>query len=100
MKTALSANMNDPEAVPYFLWDEPMTVAQFKERLESASVPERTRLIGKLLREARDTDVWSFVRPAEVWEQWDAISPHLGRRRSFWEFLFRRWREEGLLGKR
>src|SRR5206468_101328 len=55
MKTSLSADMNDPEAIPYFLWDEPMTVAQFKERLASASIPERMRLIGKLLREARET---------------------------------------------
>ncbi|OLD70792.1 MAG: hypothetical protein AUI45_03575 [Acidobacteria bacterium 13_1_40CM_2_56_11] len=100
MKTSLSADMNDPEAIPYFLWDEPMTVAQFKERLASASIPERMRLIGKLLREARDTDVWRFLTPFEVWRQWDAIAPHLGRRRAFWEFLFHRWHEEGLLGER
>src|SRR5438876_8594199 len=77
MKTSLSADMNDPEAIPYFLWDEPMTVAQFKERLASASIPERMRLIGRLLREARDTEVWSFLTPLEVWRQWDAITPIL-----------------------
>jgi hypothetical protein len=29
---------------------------------------EATRLLAKLLREARDTDVWQFVSPAEVWQ--------------------------------
>ncbi len=92
--------MNDPEAFPYFLWDDPMTVAQFKERLASAPAGDRIRLLGKLLREARDTDVWKFVTPSEVWQQWDAISRHLGRRREFWEFLLHNWHEEGLLGQR
>jgi hypothetical protein len=90
----LSADMNDPAAIPYFLWDEPMTVAQFRERLGST---ERPRLLGKLLREARDTDVWYFTTPAEVVRQWREIAPHLGRRRPFWEFLLGQWRRQGLI---
>src|SRR5436309_6513448 len=63
---ALSSDLDDPSAVPYFLWDEPMTVAELRTRLRTASPPERTRLLGKILREARDTDVWKFTSPAEV----------------------------------
>src|SRR5437867_13059263 len=100
MKTSLSADMNDPEAIPYFLWDAPMTVAQFKERLASASIPERMRRTGKLLREARDTDVWRFLTPFEVCRQWDAIAPQHGRRRALWQILFHRWHEVGSLGAR
>jgi hypothetical protein len=40
----LSTEIEDPEAIPYFLWDEPMNVAQLKERLRSASFSERVRL--------------------------------------------------------
>ena len=96
----LSTDLDSPDAIPYFLWDEPMTVAQFRERLQSASVEERSRLLGKLLREARDTDVWRFVTPEEVWTRWAELSRHLGRRRSFWEFLLGAWEREGLLDKR
>ena len=35
-------------AVPYFLWDEPMTVTEFRSRLKTALPPERARLLGKL----------------------------------------------------
>jgi hypothetical protein len=63
---ALSSNPDDPSAVPYFLWDEPMRVAELRARLRTASPPERTRLLEKILREARDTDVWRFTSPAEV----------------------------------
>jgi len=68
----LSTNLNVEQAVPYFLWDEPMTVVEFRQRLQTASPAEATRLLTKLLREARDTDVWHFVSPAEVWRRWPA----------------------------
>jgi len=98
MPVALSTNLLDPEAVPYFLWDEPMTVKALRRRLRNASRPEAARLLGKVLREARDTDVWLFTTPAEVAMRWEDLSPHLGRRRSFWEFLLAKWQEDGLLG--
>jgi hypothetical protein len=97
MPVALSTNLLDPGAIPYFLWDEPMTVATLRERLRTASSPEATRLLGKILREARDTDVWLFATPTEIADRWDDLVPHLGRRRPFWEFLLRQWRKQGLL---
>ena len=77
-----------------------MTVAEFRNRLKTASPAERARLLGKLLREARDTDVWKFATPEEVSNEWPTLAPHLGRRRPFWEFLLGQWRQEGLLGRR
>jgi hypothetical protein len=95
----LTIEIEDPAAIPYFLWDEPMSVAQLKERLRSASHPERIRLLGKILREARDTDVWAFTTPEEIQQLWPELSIHLGRRRPFWEFLFQRWQSEGFFAK-
>src|SRR5512137_948193 len=97
MPTELSTDLHDPDAVPYFLWDEPMTVSALRERLRTASPLEAARLLGKILREARDTDVWVFTTPAEVAARWNRLAPHLGRRRSFWEFLLGRWRQDGHL---
>ena len=47
MKDLLSTNLDLPSSIPYFLWDEPMTVAELKRKLNSASVEERNRLLGK-----------------------------------------------------
>ena len=94
----LSTDLSSPQSIPYFLWDEPMTVAEFRHRLQTASPAEQTRLLAKLLREARDTDAWQFTSPAEVWRRWPALKPQLGRRRAFWEFLLGCWQKEGLLG--
>lgn len=99
MKIQLSLDLEKPTAIPYFLWDEPMSVAQLKRRLETSSPEEQIRLLGKILREARDTDVWKFVSPQTVYENWEKLAPHLGRRRAFWKFLFENWRNEGLIGK-
>ncbi len=97
MSTPLSTQLDDPNAIPYFLWDDPMTVAELRNRLRNASPPERFRLLGKMLREARDTDVWRFTTPSEVAAAWNQIAAHLGRRRAFWEYLLTAWRKQGLL---
>jgi hypothetical protein len=97
MKSPLSTDLTKLSSVPYFLWDEPMTIAELKQKLNSASVEERNRLLGKILREARDTDVWKFTTPHEVWQNWSELTKHLGRRREFWKFLFEFWDKEGLL---
>lgn len=95
----LTTNLDDPAAIPYFLWDAPMTVAEFKQRLKTTSLAEQTRLLAIVLREARDTDVWKFTSPEEVWRKWPELSRHLGRRKNFWEFLLNRWKQEGLIGE-
>ena len=95
----LSTDLDDPGAVPYFLWDEPMTVSELRRRLADGSSAERARLLGKILREARDPDVWRFVSPQEVVEAWSQLEGLLGRRRAFWEYLLGAWAEQGLIGR-
>jgi hypothetical protein len=96
-KNFLGTDMRDPEVVPYFTWDAPLTVREIQQLLGSAPDAERFRLLGKILREARDTDVWVFTSPEFVSLNWNKLSPHLGRRRAFWEWLLQQWREEELL---
>jgi hypothetical protein len=98
MTAPLSTRLDDRDAVPYFLWDEPMTVRALETRLATASKPERLRLLGKILREARDPDVWRFTTPEAVRAEWTELAPHLGRRREFWEFLLDCWQRDGLIG--
>jgi len=97
MTAPLSTDLRDEQAAPYFMWDDPMTVAELRALLARAGAPERARLLGKILREARDTEVWLFTTPGEVSSRWSALAPHLGRRREFWEFLLGTWKRMGLL---
>jgi len=95
--SALSTRLDDPGAIPYFLWDDPMTVSELEERLRTASEPERLRLVALILREARDADVWRFVTPEEVIRLWPRLAGRLGLRFAFWEFLLDRWKRLGLV---
>ncbi len=97
MSKPLTTDLSRDDAYPYFLWDDPMTVGELREALRTASPPERARLLGRVLREAKDTDVWLFTTPDEVAREWTSLAPHLGRRRPFWEFILREWRDAGLL---
>lgn len=93
----MTTDLRQTERRPYFLWDEDLSVAELRRRLHGDDRRERLRLMAKLLREARDTDVWAFVTPQEVADLLPELAPQLGRRRGFWEFLIEGWREDGLL---
>ena len=93
----LTTNLDDADGVPYFLWDDPITISELRRRLRDASEPERILWLGRILREARDTEVWRFTSPAEVLGLWPRLALHLGRRRPFWEFLLGRWKDLGLV---
>lgn len=71
----LTTNMDEQDAAPYFLWDDPIPIRALHERLRTASEPERLRLIGKIMREANDVEVWRFVSLGEVLRLWRMAPP-------------------------
>jgi len=95
----LTADLGQGHLRPYFLWDEDLSIDELRAKLRGPDEPERLRLIGKMLREARDIDVWQFITPTEVAAVLDRIGRRLGRRRAFWQFLIEGWREDGLLNR-
>jgi hypothetical protein len=93
----LTIDLSDDSKRPYFLWDEDITIAELREHLKSGPADERERLLGKMLREARDIDVWYFVTPADVARALPSVERRLGRRLAFWKFLIEGWISDGLL---
>jgi hypothetical protein len=93
----MTTDMTRGDRRPYFLWDEDLSIDELRALLQDPGNPRRLRLMGKLLREARDIDVWFFVTPEDVARELPELGRRLGRRRRFWEFLIRGWREDGLL---
>jgi hypothetical protein len=82
---------------PYFLWDEDVSIGELRRILRAGASPARDRLLGKMLREARDLDVWRFVSPSEVAAALPKLRRRIGRRFGFWQFLIEGWRADGLL---
>jgi len=93
----MTTNMTDVDRRPYFLWDEDVSITELRTVLRDGSEYERVRLLGKMLREARDIDVWHFVKPADVARALPLLGRRLGRRRPFWEFLIEGWKKDGIL---
>jgi hypothetical protein len=94
---ALTTDLTRQDSRPYFLWDEDTSIAELRAALSGTDERERHRLLGKMLREARDTDVWQFVSPTQVAAALPELGRHLGRRRAFWDYLIGRWRAHGLV---
>ena len=93
----MTTDLTQEDRRPYFLWDEDLSVREFRQRLVSAPPSERRRLLAKLLREARDPDVWVFTTPQAVADRLEELGPMLGRRRAFWTYLIGAWRDDGRL---
>jgi hypothetical protein len=93
----LTTDLSRGECRPYFLWDEDVSIDELREILTGPEGPRRDRFLGKMLREARDVDVWLFVTPGEVAAALPRLGRRLGRRRRFWEFLIQGWQADGIL---
>lgn len=88
--------MVDAQGRPYFLWDVDMTLERFRELLRDPNPETRAYAIGKLMRQARPDDVFSFVSVAEIRENWERLEGYLGRTREFWRWLLTTWQEQGV----
>jgi hypothetical protein len=93
----LSTDLDDPDARPYFVWDEHITMRELRQKLASPVVEERALWMARVLREARYQDVWQLLRLSEVLAMWPLLDRHLGRTREFWNWLIEGWRSDGLI---
>jgi hypothetical protein len=75
------------DEIPYFLWDDRMTVAQAKAVLAGENQRARDELIVRILREANTRDVWLFLNWAAIDEAWSRIEHRLGRARGMWMLM-------------
>jgi hypothetical protein len=83
--------MVDPAGRPYFLWDDDMSMEAFRASLRDPDPEVRAYFIGKLMRQAKPDDVFSFVTVREIETQWDLIERYLGKTRELWRWLLDRW---------
>jgi len=77
----------DQQGRPYFLWDSAFTLEQFRAALRDSETSARAYLIGKLMRQAKPDDVFSFVSPQTIRELWPSLERYLGETRAFWTWL-------------
>lgn len=85
----------DRQRRPYFLWDCEMTIDEFRRGLQDPEPAARAYLVGKLMRQAKPDDVFTFVSPREIRELWPLLVRHLGNTRDFWTWLFDSWEAQG-----
>ena len=82
----------DAQGRPYFLWDQEMTLERFEERLRDPDPDVRAYYTGKLMRQAKPDDVFTFVTRKEIEELWPRLDRYLGNTREFWTWIFEAWR--------
>jgi hypothetical protein len=69
------------EGQPYFLWDSEMTLEQFRAGLRDPDPEVRAYLAGKLMRQAKPDDVFTFLSAREIRQLWLPFPGACGRDR-------------------
>jgi hypothetical protein len=87
--------LKDKDTSPDFCWDRKLTAGAIKAQLAAADGPEWVRIASWILREAAFADVWTFLKPTEVSDRLDELTPFLGRRKDFWKYIIGAWHELG-----
>ena len=85
----------DAQDRPYFLWDEDLTIGGFRDRLRDPDPEVRAYFLGKMMRQAKPDDVFTFATLAEIEAQFVTLERYLGRTREFWVWLLGKWRDRG-----
>jgi hypothetical protein len=68
--------MVDAKGRPYFLWDEDITLEVFRSRLADPDPEVRAYYLGKLMRQAKPDDVFTFATLRDIRELFrSAVSP-------------------------
>ncbi len=73
-----------------------MTLDAFRAALRDDDPNVRGYLVGKLMRQAKPDDVFTFVSVAEIRQLWPRLERHLGKTREFWVWLLETWKEQGV----
>ena len=87
--------LTDQQGRAYFLWDCDLTLEEFQSKLRDPDPEMRAYLIGKLMRQAKPDDVFSFVSAREIRELWPRLVRYLGKTRELWTWLFETWERQG-----
>jgi hypothetical protein len=84
----------DAQNRPYFLWDEDRTTLDdFVRRLADPDPETRAYAIGKLMRQAKPDDVFTFVTTRDIEALWPKVVVHLGTERAFWTWILASWKQ-------
>ena len=94
LNTTPPDRMIDSKGRPYFLWDLEMSLEEFRTALRDVDPEVRAYFVGKLMRQAKPDDVFSFVSAPEIRELWPRLRRYLGRSKSFWAWLLETWEAE------
>jgi hypothetical protein len=86
--------MLDQRGRPYFLWDEDLTLEAFRERLRDPDPAVRAYFLGKLMRQAKPDDVFTFVTVDQIEALMPEVDRYLGKTRAFWHWLLAQWKAQ------
>jgi hypothetical protein len=76
-----------------------MTLDELRARLVDHDPEVRAYFLGKVLRQAKPDDVFTFVSAQRIADDWQRVDKYLGKARPFWAWLLGEWHRLGYVGR-
>ncbi len=96
-KIKLSYDIEDDNAVPYYMWDYLLTNKEIKNILSSSDESKKIWLMAKIMRDAKFEDIWKLVDLKNIKKYKIKFKHRLGRRKEIWNFLFKKYKKYGII---
>lgn len=85
-------------ALPVIGWDLPGGDSEAQALLDAHDPDVRAWAHGRLLREARPKQAIARLGHSVIADGLSEMTPYLGAKRMFWQWLVEDWRQRGLVG--
>lgn len=76
---------------PYFFWDYELTEEEIEEILSGDNEFEKAWVITRILEYAKWDDIWKYLSPDDIRENFDHLRFRRAQDRELWAYALRRW---------
>jgi hypothetical protein len=86
MSTAVSTSKR-----PYFFWDYDITDDEIRAILRDGESFDKAWVISRILEHARWDDIWRYLTPSDIRENFDGLHFRRDQDRELWAYALDRW---------
>jgi hypothetical protein len=80
---------------PYFFWDYDLTEADVQQILREGPPHEKAWVITRILEYAKWSDIWHYLTPADIRQNFDLLRFRWPQDRELWAYALNRWAQHG-----
>jgi hypothetical protein len=84
-------HLTEHDQRPYFFWDYDISDGEIHRILQDGAQSERAWVISRILEYAKWDDIWHYLTPADIRDNFANLSFRQPQDRELWAYALDRW---------